>query len=111
MGIMSREYWTIEEVVRFFQVEEGFLMELEEEEIVCPTRHENAVKRFSFGEREKIRIAKTLVEDMGVNLSGVEIILRMRQDMIDMRGQFDAILEELARFLQEEAQPHSRIRA
>jgi MerR family transcriptional regulator/heat shock protein HspR len=36
------------------------------------------------------------MEDMDVNLPGVEVILRMRENMVQMRRQFDAILEELA---------------
>jgi len=40
------------------------------------------------------------VEDMGVNLPGVEVILRMRQMMFDMRRQFDEILDDLAREFQ-----------
>ncbi len=38
---------------------------------------------------------------MGVNLAGVEVILRMRQSMIEMRRQFDSILEDLAQELQD----------
>ena len=38
---------------------------------------------------------------MGVNLPGVEVILRMRQMMFDMRRQFDEILEDLAQEFQE----------
>jgi MerR family transcriptional regulator/heat shock protein HspR len=36
---------------------------------------------------------------MEVNLPGVEVILQMRQNMLDMRRQFDDILEDLARRL------------
>jgi hypothetical protein len=37
---------------------------------------------------------------MGVNLPGVEIILRMRQMIFDMRRQFDEILDDLAQEFQ-----------
>jgi hypothetical protein len=37
-----------------------------------------------------------------VNLPGVEIILRMRQNMFEMRRQFDEILEDLARQLKQD---------
>jgi len=95
-----KEFWTVTEVVEFFQVEEGFLDELEEEEVLCSVhREEPGKKEFSSLELEKLRLAKILYEDMGVNLAGVDIILRMRQNMIDMRGQFDEILEDLARRL------------
>jgi len=57
-------------------------------------------KLFSKEEMEKLRFAKVLIEEMGVNLAGVEVILRMRQNMFEMRRQFDTILEDLARQLQ-----------
>jgi MerR family transcriptional regulator/heat shock protein HspR len=37
---------------------------------------------------------------MDINLPGVEVILTMRQNMIDMRRQFDDILKDLAQELQ-----------
>ena len=99
---MTKEYWTISEVLEIFQIDERFLSDLEEEEIVCPTCPENASgKLFSAIEMEKLRLAKILVEDMDVNLPGVEVILRMRQGMIEMRRQFDAVLEDLAHHLRE----------
>jgi len=32
---MGKEYWTVTEVVKIFQVDERFLHDLEEEEIIC----------------------------------------------------------------------------
>ncbi len=94
---MDKEFWTVHEVMERFEVEETFLRELEDEEILCPACEEDAQsKRFPADELEKLRLAKLLVEEMEVNLSGVDIILRMRQHMMEMRRQFDAILEDLA---------------
>ncbi len=99
---MTKELWSVTEVLEFFQVEEGLLSDLEEEEIICPACNEGLPTRlFHIHELEKLRIAKILMEEMDVNLSGVEVILRMRQNMIDMRKQFDAILEDLASQLNE----------
>jgi len=98
---MVKEYWRTTEVIEIFQVEARFLDMLEEEEILCPECGEQSTeKTFSAVEMEKLRLVKLLVEDMGVNLPGVEIILRMRQTMLDMRTQFDRILEDVARDLQ-----------
>jgi len=47
-------------------------------------------------ELDKLRLVKVLMEEMEVNLPGVEVILRMRQNMLQMRRQFDDILEDLA---------------
>ena len=95
---MTKEFWTSTEIIRIFQVEEHFISELEEYDIVCPTCAEDPQTRtFNAHDMEKLRIAKTLMEEMDVNLPGVEIILRMRQNMIAMREQFDDILEEVQR--------------
>jgi MerR family transcriptional regulator/heat shock protein HspR len=102
MDDKTKEFWTVTEVVERFKVEMRFLEDLEEEEVVCPVhRDDPQAKLFSKRDLENLRLAKILVEDMGVNLPGVEVILRMRQNMIDMRNQFDAILEDLARHVRE----------
>ncbi|MFO7737814.1 MAG: chaperone modulator CbpM [Desulfatiglandaceae bacterium] len=109
---MSKEFWTITEVVELFEVEENFLIDLEQEEILCPKcRDDSTTKLFSSSELEKLRIAKILFEDMGVNVPGIEVILRMRQTMFDMRNQFDAILEGVAEDLRESLRknPQSRV--
>jgi MerR family transcriptional regulator, heat shock protein HspR len=94
---MAKELWTVDEVLELFQVGEDLLRDLEEEQIICPACDQGLPSRlFDLEELEKLRIAKVLMEEMDVNLSGVEVILQMRQNMIDMRRQFDAILEDLA---------------
>lgn len=99
---MPKEYWTVEEVQEIIEIDEDFITDLEREEIICPTCPEGqSAKRFSESDLERMRLAKTLMEDMDVNLPGIEIILRMRQDMIDMRRQFDRILEDMARQIKE----------
>jgi len=94
---MKKESWTVTQVVDFFHIDETFLCELEDEEIVCPACSKDpSSKLFPPSELEKVRLAKILVEEMGVNLAGVDVVLRMRQNMLEMRRQFDGILEALA---------------
>ena len=94
---MIKKYWTLSEVIEIIQVDEGTISYLEEEEVICPECFDvQPAKQCSAVEREKLDRAKVLMEDMDVNLPGVEVILRMRETMIQMRRQFDAILEDLA---------------
>lgn len=98
---MDKEFWAVTEVMEIFEVDEAFLSDLEEEDLLCPVCREGTpAKVFRVEELEKLKLVKALVEDMGVNLSGVEVILRMRQMMFDMRRQFDEILDDLAREFQ-----------
>ena len=97
---MPKQHWSLTEVIEFFDVDERFLKDLESEEIICAEMAEaDSARRFCMDELEKLRLAKILVEDMDVNLPGVEVILRMRRNMLDMRRQFDAILEDVNRHL------------
>lgn len=99
---MPKQYWSLTEVIEFFDVDERFLRDLETEEIICAEMTEaDSARTFCMEELEKLRLAKILVEDMEVNLAGVEVILRMRQNMLDMRRQFDAILEDVNRQLRD----------
>ena len=99
---MKKEFWKITEIVEQFQIDRGFLDELEEEEIICPTCLENSKEKlFSSVDLERLRLARILFEELDVNLPGIEVILQMRQNLMDMRKQFDEILEDLASRLQE----------
>jgi MerR family transcriptional regulator/heat shock protein HspR len=99
---MQKQFWTIREVIESFSLEESFLDDLEKEDILCPvSRAESPEKLFSADDLEKLRLCKILVEDMQVNLPGVEIILRLRQNMFEMRRQFDDILEDMSRRIQD----------
>ncbi len=94
---MAKEYWTITQVVEYFEVDEGFLEALEAERIIRATQEEDpALRRFCADELEKLRLAKLLMEDLNVNMPGVEVILRMRRNLVDMRNQFDDILHDLS---------------
>jgi MerR family transcriptional regulator, heat shock protein HspR len=94
---MKKRFWTITEAMEICEVDEGFLRELEQEELVCPVTRKNSPGRLiSDKDIENLRLAKILIEEMGVNLAGVEVILRMRETIYQMRSQFDDILEDLA---------------
>ena len=100
---MKRRYWTIDEVLKSFQITKKFLDNLEKEQIVCSTYVEaERTDVFTPDEVEKIRVIKTMVDDLGVNLAGVEVILHMRQEMIAIRKQFDQILEYITRKAKED---------
>lgn len=99
---MGKRYWTVTEITRLFQVDEHFISQLEKEEILCSECTEKTSDRlFSDEELEKLRLAKILIDEMDVNLPGVDIILNMRQTMFEMRKQFDDILKDMAHQMQE----------
>jgi len=97
---MSKEFWSVAEIIEIFNVDQNFITNLEKENIICkvPTA-KTSEKKFSLNDMEKLRLAKILMHEMDVNIPGIEVILQMRQSMIDMRKQLDAILEDMAHHL------------
>jgi hypothetical protein len=41
---------------------------------------------------DRIRIANLLIQEMGVNFEGAEVVLNMREQMIAMQRQFHEVL-------------------
>ncbi|MBN1828400.1 MAG: MerR family transcriptional regulator [Deltaproteobacteria bacterium] len=99
---MTKQTWKRVEVLELLEIDDDFLVMVEEEEIVAAVADRETGERFyTFDELERLRLAKILLEEMEVNLAGVDIIVRMRQELLETRRQFDAILEDIAGKLRE----------
>jgi len=57
--------------------------------LVEPKRTDGNIRMYSNSDIEKIRTAQRLIDELGVNLAGVDIILRMNEQIV-------ALQEELA---------------
>jgi MerR family transcriptional regulator, heat shock protein HspR len=90
------DYYYRKQVMEIFQCDENFLETLEEEDLVCSVEVESLEERvFPLDQVERIRIIRNLIQELEVNLPGVEVILTMRDNMILMQDQFQKILATL----------------
>src|SRR5256885_10774159 len=55
--------------------------------LLKPSRSQGNTRLYTDGDLERLDIILTLARDMGVNLAGIEIILNMRERMIEMERQ------------------------
>ena len=53
--------------------------------VVEPSRSQGNIRLYSDRDIALLRRVKTLMDDMGVNLAGVEVILRMFQHMAELQ--------------------------
>src|SRR3990172_4649873 len=71
----------------------------EREGLVSPGRSEGNTRLYSQRDVERVKFILHLTRDMGINLAGVEVILKMREQMEEMlremAGIIDYIREEL----------------
>ena len=68
--------------------------------IIEPSRSRGNIRLYSERDVARLRQVKTLMDDMGVNLAGVEVILRMAQRMTELQRHMEELESELARLRQ-----------
>ena len=69
----------------------------EKKGLLRPSRTEGRTRMYSAEDVEDLARLLRLTRDLGVNLAGVEIIIRMRRRMVDMQKQ----IEDLVTYLRE----------
>ncbi len=65
--------------------------------IIEPSRSQGNQRLYSDQDIEKLKQIKTLVDDLGINLAGVEIILRLTNKINKMEKQIQKLESELDR--------------
>jgi len=63
--------------------------------VIEPRRSRGNVRLYSDQDIALIKRVKTLVEDMGINLPGVEVILRMIQHVDELQNELEQAQEEI----------------
>ncbi|RMG25757.1 MAG: MerR family transcriptional regulator [Armatimonadetes bacterium] len=74
------------------------LRSYERQGLISPARVNDKNRMYSEADIERVRKIQRLTQDLGVNLAGVEIILRLLDQMEDQRKQME---ERFAEFVQE----------
>jgi MerR family transcriptional regulator/heat shock protein HspR len=75
--------------------------------LVSPARSSGNTRLYSFADVDRVRQVLRLVEELGVNLAGADVILRMGAQIEEMR----AALEQQARDLDDTRREIERLRA
>ncbi len=89
-------YYTRRQVFELLEVDEVFLVSLEREDIVLRDAPPEAEGEYSERMLERIRVAQNLVRDLEVNLPGVAVIVRLREEMVGLRRHMEDLLGQLA---------------
>ena len=90
-------FYTRKQLVQMLETDEGFLLSLEREEIIASDAPSDAAGEFSERMLERARVARNLVADLDVNLPGAAIIVRLREEVAELRRRLTDVLGELDR--------------
>ena len=105
----------ISAVAELYQLHPQTLRLYERVGLLKPSRSQGNTRLYTDSDLERLEVILTLARDMGVNLAGIEIILNMREKMIEMErqmGEFAHVVQqELSRMAarSEEQRPRTAI--
>ena len=87
--------YVISVAARMLHVQTHTLRYYEKVGIIEPSRSRGNVRLYSDSDIALLKRVKSLVDDMGVNLPGVEVILRMMQHVVELQEQLEQAQSEL----------------
>ena len=90
--------YMISAVSEMFQIHPQTLRLYERHGLLKPSRSLGNTRYYTEEDLERLEVILRLTREMGVNLAGIEVVLNMREKMIQMEKQ----MEEFIRFVQEE---------
>jgi len=94
--------YLISTVAKMLNIHPQTLRLYEREGLIKPARTEGNTRLYSQEDIERLRTILTLTRELGVNLAGVEIILRLREQIEELQKEVERLATLLGRYMQVE---------
>src|SRR5258708_24497359 len=114
----ARAGYMISAVAELYKLHPQALRLYERVGLLKPSRSQGNTRLYTDSDLERLDVILALARDMGVNLAGIEIILNMREKMIEMErqmGEFAQVVQQefsrVASHTDERAPRHAIVRA
>ena len=91
----TQTVFSISRIAKMLSVHPQTLRFYERAGFVTPVRTRGDTRLYSQQDIAQLRLILHLTRDLGVNLAGVEIILRMQRQLEDMQGEIDHLRQIL----------------
>jgi MerR family transcriptional regulator, heat shock protein HspR len=102
----NRPKYPISVVAEMVGVHPQTLRLYEREGLLKPQRTNRHTRLYSEDDIERLKSIISLTQDMGVNLAGVEIILRMREQIDEMHETVEELMKRLYEKIQQKFTEH-----
>ncbi len=93
-----KKYFTIGVVASMYNIHPQTLRLYEREGLIKPARTKGNTRLYSEEDLKRLELILTLTRELGVNLAGVDIILRLKDQIEELQRQ----MEELLNYIKEE---------
>lgn len=89
--------YLISVVAKILDIHPQTLRQYERENLIIPARSNGRIRMYSQRDIDKIRLILRLTRELGVNLAGVDIILRLKDNVDDMEDTIVELRNEVSR--------------
>jgi MerR family transcriptional regulator/heat shock protein HspR len=96
-GLPSNAAFVISVAARLVGVHEQTLRYYERAGLVEPARSKGRIRLYSLHDLERVRQIRRLTDEMGVNLAGVEVIMRLTDRIRELEDNIDELQAEVRR--------------
>jgi MerR family transcriptional regulator/heat shock protein HspR len=107
-SLPSNAAFVISVAARLVGVHEQTLRYYERAGLVEPARSKGRIRLYSLHDLERVRQIRRLTDEMGVNLAGVEVIMRLTDRIRALEGQIEDLQGEVRRLRAEAAETRRR---
>ena len=97
MNIHDEPIYVISVAARMLGVHQQTLRYYERAGLVVPSRSQGNRRYYSERDLERLRRIKTMMDDMGMNLAGAEVALRLTERISELEAQVQRLASELNR--------------
>lgn len=100
--------YLISVVAKVLNIHPQTLRQYEREGLISPSRTEGKTRLYSQKDIDRIKTILRLTRELGVNLAGVDIILRLKEQMAEMEREIEYLRNELKKYEEDICVPRSR---
>ncbi len=99
--------YLISVVAKVLSIHPQTLRQYEREGLIEPSRTDGKIRLYSQRDIDRIKLILRLTRDMGVNLAGVDVILKLKNQL----HEFENLIDELRLELSKQQNPHTSSKA
>lgn len=84
-------------VAKILDIHPQTLRQYERENLIAPSRSDGRIRLYSQRDIEKIKTILRLTRELGVNLAGVDVVMRLKDKIEMMEEELSQLRQEMAR--------------
>ncbi|MEJ2468898.1 MAG: helix-turn-helix transcriptional regulator [Campylobacterales bacterium] len=97
MHTYDEPVYLISIVSKILDIHPQTLRQYERENLISPSRSDGRIRLYSQRDIDRIKLILRLTREMGVNLAGVDVALRLKEQIDEMEQEIAELRHELAK--------------